>query len=142
MAALTVMVINKSPSTNTPVSISLTNFTGGGTAQVWQLNTNVISHLADAAYTNGVINATLATQSVTLFIIPPKSARLQAGAARNDGQFELWLNGETGTTYILQSSANLTNWFPLSTNTLSSPQLHLLIPAGGSSSTFYRALTS
>jgi hypothetical protein len=140
--ALTVMVINKSPSANAPVSISLTNFTGIGTAQVWQLNTNVISRMADATYTNGVINATLPAQSVTLFVIPSRAARLQAGAPRNDGQFELWLNGETGMTYILQSSTNLTNWSPLSTNTLSSPQIQLLVPAGGFTKTFYRALTS
>src|SRR4030095_438422 len=35
--ALTTMVINKSLSSNTPVNINIANFSGNGSAQVWQL---------------------------------------------------------------------------------------------------------
>ncbi len=43
-AALTIMVVSKSLTGTTPVVVNLTNFTGNGTAQLWQLNaSNVIA---------------------------------------------------------------------------------------------------
>jgi hypothetical protein len=136
--ALTIMVINKQLSSSASTTINLTNFTGSGTVGVWQLNTNAISHLPNATYTDAVINMTFPAQSVTLLVIPPNAPKLKAGAARQDEQLDLWMNGETGVTYILQSSTNLTTWTPLTTNTFASPQLHLMVPAT-STKTFYRA---
>jgi hypothetical protein len=139
-AALTIMVISKYLSGATPVSIALTNFIGSGTAQLWQLNSsNVITHLPDLAYNSGTLNTNLPAQSITLFVIAPQLPRLQAGPTRADGQFECWLNGEIGQTYVLQSSTNLSAWLPVSTNILPGLQLHFLLP-DNSTQQFYRAV--
>ncbi len=67
--ALTVMVINK-VSGSTPVTLSLTGFSGNGTAQAWQLtSTNAITRVADVAYTGTSLNTTVPGQSVTLFVL-------------------------------------------------------------------------
>jgi PKD repeat protein len=69
--ALTVMVINKVLSGSTPVTLSLANFSGSGTAQVWQLtSSNTITRLADVAYSGSSLAATVPQQSVTLFVLP------------------------------------------------------------------------
>jgi len=71
--ALTVMVINKQQG-STPVTVSLANFPNSGTAQVWQINSasqTVIAHLADLAISSNNVVATVPSQSITLFVIPP-----------------------------------------------------------------------
>ena len=50
--ALTIMIVNKYLTGNTPLVVNLTNYTGAGTAQVWQLNSSdVITQLSNLAYT-------------------------------------------------------------------------------------------
>jgi len=67
--ALTVMVINKSLTSPTPVSLSVSHF-GGTTASVWQLTSaNTIAHLPNTALRGGRVSATLPAQSVTLFVV-------------------------------------------------------------------------
>ncbi len=128
-ATLTIMVISKYLSGTTPVSITLSNFTGSGTAQVWQLNSsNVIARLSNLNYSAGTLSTFVPGQSVTLLVIPPRLTQLVAGPARSDGQFEFWLNGEAGQTYVLQSSSNLVSWAAVSTNTLAGNQFHFLLP--------------
>jgi hypothetical protein len=76
--ALTVMMINKYLTGNTPATINLANFPPGVKTQVWQLTSaNTISRLADLNITRGSIRATLPAQSVTLFVVPP--LRVNAG---------------------------------------------------------------
>jgi hypothetical protein len=60
------------------------------------------------------------------------------GAPRTDGQFEFWVNGEIGRTFVLQSSTDLLHWTPASTNTFAATNAHFLLP-GGSLPQFYRA---
>ncbi|CAN5667055.1 glycoside hydrolase family 44 protein [soil metagenome] len=68
--ALTVMVISKYLSGNTPTTINLANFAQNGTAQVWQLSaTNTISRLSDINFSGNNLSATLPAQSITLFVI-------------------------------------------------------------------------
>jgi len=70
--ALTVMVISKVLSGTTPVTVSLANFAGNGTAQAWQLtSSNQIARLADVAYSGSSLTATVPAQSITLFILAP-----------------------------------------------------------------------
>ncbi len=138
-AALTIMVVTKYLSGVTPLSIALTNFSTNGAAQVWQLNsTNVITHLSNLNFTGGAINLTVPSPSITLLIVPAPAFSLKAGAARTDGKFAFTLNGISGQTYIIQSSTNLLNWSPVSTNTLANAQTQLLLPAS-SAHQFYRA---
>src|SRR5205085_2911110 len=69
--ALTVMVISKYLSGNTPVTVSLANFTGTGTAQAWQLtSSNAITRLADVSYSGNSLSATVPAQSITLYVLP------------------------------------------------------------------------
>jgi hypothetical protein len=73
--ALTVLVVNKVLSGNTPVTVNLANFNAAGTAQVWQLNsTNVVTRLSDLPVSNSSIAVTVPAQSVTLLILPPAGA--------------------------------------------------------------------
>lgn len=75
--ALTVMVVNKVLSGNTPLTLSLGNFSGNGTAKVYQLtNANVINRLADASYTGTTLTASLPPQSITLYVIAPATSPL------------------------------------------------------------------
>ncbi len=67
---LTVMVISKYLSGNTPVTLSLANFASSGAAQVWQLTSaNVIRRLNDVGYSGGSLAATVPSQSITLFVV-------------------------------------------------------------------------
>lgn len=69
--ALTVMVINKSLDAPTPITLALSNFSGQGAAQVWQLAApGAITHLPNAAVKAGHVTTTLPAQSVTLFVVP------------------------------------------------------------------------
>jgi Glycoside hydrolase family 44 len=73
--ALTVMVINKQPG-STPVTVSLANFPSTGTAQAWQIasaSQTSITPLGDISIADNSIAATLPSQSITLFVIPPGS---------------------------------------------------------------------
>ncbi len=69
--ALTVMVISKYLSGTTPVSVALNNFSGSGTAQVYQLTSaNAISRLADLSITSSTASFTAPAQSITLLVLP------------------------------------------------------------------------
>lgn len=69
--ALTVVVISKYLSGNTPTTINLANSASNGTAQVWQLTAaNTINRLADVNFSGNSFNVTLPPQSITLFVIP------------------------------------------------------------------------
>ncbi|HEY5043122.1 MAG TPA: glycoside hydrolase family 44 protein, partial [Verrucomicrobiae bacterium] len=72
---LTVMVLNKYLTNNTPITVNLGNFMPGNTAQVWQLTSaNTINHLADAAVSSGSLSFSAPAQSITLFVIPGTNA--------------------------------------------------------------------
>ena len=70
-AALTLLVISKYATGNTPVTLNLAHFATGGAAQAWQLTSaNAITKLPDAALTGGNLSVTLPPQSVTLYVLP------------------------------------------------------------------------
>jgi hypothetical protein len=69
--ALTVMVISKVLSADTPVQLSLSHAAASGTAQVYRLTaSNSIQHLADLPWSGGALNDTEPAQSVTLYVLP------------------------------------------------------------------------
>src|SRR5262245_19783673 len=114
--ALTVMVINKNlfdpanPSATTPVTVNLSNFAAGGTAQAWQLaalnptnqNSAAIAHLADVALGGGSFTVTVPMESVTLFVIRPASSSPAAPtgltAVPGDARVTLSWNAVGGAT--------------------------------------------
>ncbi len=83
--AMTVMIINKVLINSTPVTVSLANFVGTGTAQVWQLTSaNAINRLADIGYAANSLAITVPPQSITLLVLPPvpPGFALQSAASR------------------------------------------------------------
>jgi hypothetical protein len=143
-SALTVMVVNKTLSGLTPLALNVTNFASSGLAQAWQLtSSNVITRLADVPYTNGTVSNTLPAQSITLFVLPTaKNLRLRIGANTAPNQMELWMDGQGGQRYLLQSSTNLTAWSAVSTNLFSSNSFRMLINTANPSRMFYRGMLS
>jgi hypothetical protein len=141
-SALTVMVINKTLSGLTPLALNLTNFANSGTAQAWQLTaSNVITRLADIIYTGGTISNQLPAQSITLFVLPTaKNLRLRVGTNAPAHQLELWMDGQGGQSYVLQSSTNLAAWTAVSTNTFMSNSFRVLVGTTNSTQMFYRGL--
>ena len=72
--ALTVMVDNKQLTGDTPINLSLANFSGSGTAQAYRLtSSNAIVKLADITYAAGSLQDVAPHQSVTLYVLPPKA---------------------------------------------------------------------
>jgi hypothetical protein len=143
-SALTIMVINKDLNNATPITVNVTNFANSGTAQAWQLTaSNVITRRADVPYANGTVSNQLPAQSITLFILPTaKTLRLRVGTYAAPQQLELWMDGQGGQRYILQSSTNLTAWSAVSTNTFSSNSFRILVSTTNSSRMFYRGVLS
>ena len=97
-AALTIMVVNKYLTGSTPVSLSLSQFTAGPAAHVWQLTSaNTIQQLADVAVSNATISAQLPQQSITLFVIPSGDAcNLTGDGAVNVVDVQLAINQALG----------------------------------------------
>jgi hypothetical protein len=140
--AMTLMVINKDLNNATPLRAAITNFANSGTAQAWQLMANnVITRLADVPYANGILSNTLPAQSITLFVLPTaKNLRLRVGTNAAPRQMELWMDGQGGQRYILQSSTNLMVWSAVSTNTFASNSFRFLMGTTNPTSLFYRGL--
>lgn len=67
--ALTVMVINKDLSGQTPVTVRLGNVAPTGTVETHQLAQGVLRALPPAPYAQGVLTATVPGPSVTLFVV-------------------------------------------------------------------------
>jgi chitodextrinase len=72
--ALTIMVINKVLSGQTPATINVANFVSQGVAHVWQLtSSNSITRLSDVTFSGNSFTAIVPPQSITLFVLPPGS---------------------------------------------------------------------
>lgn len=68
--ALTIMVVGKYLSGSTPLTMNVSGFPAGASAQVWQLTSaNQIKRLADASVSGGTLATTIPSQSVTLFVL-------------------------------------------------------------------------
>ena len=119
---------------------NLTNFNAAGTARRWQLTSaNVINRLTDIALTNGILSDLLPAQSITLFVLPVASAfSLQIGNNSPPGQLGIWLNGQAGPSYMLESSAALIQWSAGRTNQLASNSFEFFMPATNAIRMFYR----
>jgi hypothetical protein len=72
--ALTLMVVNKALTGNTPVTVSLAHFAAASAAHVWQLSAGAIQALADLPVTSGSLTLTAPPQSLTLLVIPSSGA--------------------------------------------------------------------
>ncbi|HEX4351154.1 MAG TPA: glycoside hydrolase family 44 protein [Verrucomicrobiae bacterium] len=140
-SALTVMVINKTLTGVTPLSLNVTNFANSGIAQAWQITgaSNAIAQLPGVPYTGGVLSNTLPAQSITLFVLPTaKNLRLRVGTNAPPRQMELWMDGQGGQRYTLLFSTNLITWTAVSTNLFSTNSFRLLVGTTNTTGIFYR----
>jgi hypothetical protein len=136
-------VINKDITNASPFNANLTNFTVTGSVQRWQLtSTSVITVLSNIAVTNGILSDTVPSQSITLYVLPsamPFSLQKTAGNPPA-GQVNLQLNGQSGLTYVIQSSSDLVHWTPFSTNKLVSNSMAFSVSTLSGNAKFYRGM--
>jgi alpha-L-arabinofuranosidase len=157
--ALTLLVINKDMTTNLTGQIALTNFSPSTTAtiQSWGIPQDQAAENNESAAAQDIATTNLSSVSsnfsysfpalsMTLFTFQPGAAAPPAApevSAPNvhSGQFQLLLQGSPNTTYVIQSSSNLTAWAPVWSNTLvgSSSNISIPIPAG-SIQQYYRGV--
>jgi hypothetical protein len=140
--ALTIMVINKQAVFGAAITMSISNFVMSGTAQVWQLTAaNTIARLSDVTLTGNILSNTVQAQSITLYVLPAGVSTvpwLNAASVTGSNMFSLWVNGAVGQTLILQSSTDLVNWLPVSTNSMTNTLYNILVPIGSSARGYYR----
>jgi hypothetical protein len=81
-----------------------------------------------------------ATQKFTVTVNRPANPLLSNPSITN-GQFGLWISGDAGPDYLLQSSSNLLSWSTISTSTPSATPFWLSITNGVQSpAQFYRVI--
>ncbi len=116
--ALTIMLINKALTGNTPATINVANFATSGAAHRWQLtSTNTIDHLADVTPTGSSLSVTLPPQSITLLVWPgttdvvaPSIAlNAQTPAANGKLTFSGTASDDTGVTRVSYKITGATN---------------------------------
>jgi hypothetical protein len=68
---MTVMIVAKTLTDSTPVTVNLANFLPSGPAQRWQLDSaNAITQLADVAVAGSSLSLSVPAQSISLLVIP------------------------------------------------------------------------
>ena len=128
--ALTIMVINKTLTGTTPVSLNIANFKAGGSAKVWQVSSPAIVHQPDVAVTSGGINLTVPASSITLFVVPAAAASLTSlsPSSANSGSATMTLtvngSGFNANSQVLWNGSALTRL------TMTPTQLTATVPAG------------
>jgi PKD repeat protein len=125
-SALTIMVISKYLSGTTPVSIALNNFSGTGTAQVYQLtSSNVINRISDLSFNGATAAFTAPAQSITLLVLPAGTPNAPpvavATATPTSGIGPLTVNFDAAGSYDSDGSISAYSWnfgdgSPASTN--------------------------
>lgn len=99
--ALTLMVVSKYRSGDTPVQVNLANFAASGSAEVWRLsaaNAGAIAQLPGLAFAGSGFSHTIPPQSVTLFVIPSQTAGARLTLQLNQNAFR------TGQTMSLTAT--------------------------------------
>ncbi len=73
--ALTVMIVSKTLSGTTPVTVNVAHFASRATAQAWQLTSaNAITRLADLPVASSAVTLTVPAQSITLLVVATTAA--------------------------------------------------------------------
>lgn len=109
--ALTVMLVAKTLTGETPATINLSNFAPGQTIQRWQFDsTKTITRRADLAPAAATISLTLPAQSVTLLVVPaapvPAAPSLTATASGTSTVALTWSAVTGAVSYDIYRSNN------------------------------------
>jgi hypothetical protein len=151
--ALTLLVINKSMTTNLSAQIALTNFVpwtaattiSYGLPQDQATSTNAAAALQDLATNTYTVagpnfDYSFPPLSLTLFTLAPVPAFLTTPGLQG-GQLQFNVQGQPGTPYIVQSSPDLVSWTSLSTNLLVGDTATVTVPVSPAAPRqFYRAI--
>ncbi len=112
--ALTIMLIAKTLTGNTPATVNLSNFTPGGSIQRWELtSSNVITQLASLTPSTSIV-LTLPPQSITLLVVPDVPT-LTATATSTSAVALTWTAVEGAASYAIERSVNGAAFAPLVT---------------------------
>jgi hypothetical protein len=118
--ALTVMIVNKSPSKPAPVTIKIANFSGNGIAQAWRLTSaNEIKRVENSTVNNNILTLTAPAQSITLLVLPkygvivPKPTVPQGLAIKSGNASVLltWAPSAEAESYRISRSASASGPF-------------------------------
>jgi alpha-L-arabinofuranosidase len=148
--ALAVLVINKDVAASFNAQINLANYSpwtnatihSYGMTQDNATKNGLSLALQDVAVSSAYIpgnpfNFTFTPYSMTVFTIPPAGPTLQAMSASGNS-LVLQLQGQTGAPYVIETSANLTSWSPVSTNMLNTSPMNVTNTVSASAQ-FWRA---
>lgn len=104
--ALTIMLVAKALTDDTPATINLANFSGGTTIQRWELDSaNAITRLADVNAAGNAVTLSLPPQSVTLLIVPADIPPILTATATSTTQVALsWTAVPNAVNYEIQRS--------------------------------------
>jgi hypothetical protein len=148
--ALTVLAINKQQG-STPVTVSLANFATTGTAQAYQISSasqTSITSLGSVTVADNAINATLPSQSITLFVIPagnvttaPTAPTGLAATVGNGTATLTWNAGGGATSYTVQRGASSNGPFT-AIGTVTSPSPTTFTDTGLTNGTTYYYVVS
>jgi hypothetical protein len=151
--AVSLLLVNKSLTTNFNAQILLGGFSPSPTAAVYSYgipqdnaartgigSTDIAVTNFTGAGTNFTFNA--APLSLTVFSLAPTAPSLAAQTpVRGAGQFVFQLRGQPGVPYVIQSSTNLSGWISVVTNTLTGSSLnHTNTLSAGTRVQFWRAV--
>lgn len=151
--ALTVLTINKSPTATYTAQLVLSNFTPNATVTLRSYGmpqdnaaeTGIGS--PDIAVTNLLttgtnFNYTFAPYSATVLTLSPSAPSLVPLATQPvASKLVVRLQGQSGVPYVMQTSTNLVNWTPVSTNVLVGSTLNVTnTVAPGTAQRFWRAV--
>jgi hypothetical protein len=116
-----------------------------GDATAWspsvmsQINALAVS--GDTVYVGGVLDVFIGIVSPYFAVFPPKGWSVLSQVHATNGNFGFRLLGEEGNNYVIQTSATLTNWTSVYTNTVTSGGFDYSVPATNTSPRFYRAVS-
>lgn len=118
--ALTVMLIAKTLSGDTPATVNLAGFAAASAVQRWELKaTNTITQLANLTPSGSAVTLTLPAQSITLLVVPPAAvpqAPILTATATSTAQVALsWPAVAGAVSYEVQRSFNNSAFAPLAT---------------------------
>ncbi|HVU08553.1 MAG TPA: hypothetical protein VHG89_08445 [Verrucomicrobiae bacterium] len=149
---LTLMLINKSATSNYLANIGLTNYMPGSTATVYsygmpqdnaaKAGDNNCDITTNAYSVSANFNYTLAPYSINVidFSSAPAAPLLSVLPLSESGQFVFQLAGQSGS-YVLQTSTNLSDWTTVATNTLTNTVLNVTNPISSETGVqFWRAV--
>lgn len=107
---MTVMIVAKTLTDSTPVTVNLANYLPSGAAQRWQLDSgNAITQLANVSVAGSSLSLTVPAQSITLLVIPGSfldaPAGLEAMASGTTSAAVTWPAVSGATSYKLYRSS-------------------------------------